>query len=771
MFLLSDGFDLTELIDQIRQLYITREGCLAPFPWCKGEFFFRLDDIFTRLKMVSREKTRGATTDKVVEMSAIFQPHEECQNPRSVMIEGKPGMGKTTYSNKVAYDWATKKPEEGNHFQNFQVVLLLRCRDIYSNLQDAIVDQLLPVDAQEGERDKFLEFIKHNQPNVLLVLDGLDELPKDKLLEFLGIIQGRSVICRRCPLVVTARPEAGIEVRQSFDTLLEIEGFTLDDAIDFISKFFKKKGENLAQKLTEKVKRDKNLQELIANPLNTSLLCLLCEDLHGLLPENRTQLYVDIVQCVLRRYKEKKGLPVTCDDLIEEYKPQLLHLGRIALSGLHEDKMSFEEKQLANHASELSDMGFLSVQPGSSKRRPRRHYAFLHKSFQELFAAYYLCCQLIRQEISPDTLVADDRYFSELRQVLLFTCGMLAKPSPDTTMALIKSSAARINVKGISTREILVVLECINECKKEESNFHVDLACAFGSFVTLTGLYLSGNNLGETGAAVLADALRTNTTLTRLYLSDNNLGETGAAVLADALRTNTTLTRLDLSDNNLGETGAAVLADALRTNTTLTKLDLSVNNLGETGAAVLADALRTNTTLTELNLSGNNLGETGAAVLADALRTNTTLTRLDLSDNNLGETGAAVLADALRTNTTLTELHLSDNNLGETGAAVLADALRTNTTLTGLNLCDNNLGETGAAVLADALRTNTTLTGLYLSGNNLGETGAAVLADALRTNTTLIELNLSGNELSEFVVKELQKVHDDRISCRWPWEK
>ena len=686
--------------------------------------------------------------------------------------------------------------------------------------------RLLPVDAQEREQDtcKFLEFIKHNQPNVLLVLDGLDELPKDKLLEFSAIIQGRSVICRRCPLVVTARPEAGIAVRKSFDTLLEIEGFTLDDAIDFISKFFKKKGENLAQKLTEKVKRDKNLQELIANPLNTSLLCLLCEDLHGLLPENRTQLYVDIVQCVLRRYKEKKGLPVTCDDLIEEYKPQLLHLGRIALSGLHEDKMSFEEKQLANHASVLSDMGFLSVQPGSSKRRPCRHYAFLHKSFQELFAAYYLCCQLISQEISPDTLVADDRYFSELRQVLLFTCGMLAKPSPDTTMALIKSLTARINVEGISRREILFTLECINECKKEESNFHVDLACAFGSFVTLTvlnlshnnlgetraavladalrtnttltGLYLSRSNLGETEAAVLADALRTNTTLTVLYLSRNNLGKTGAAVLAHALLTNTTLTVLNLSDNNLGETGAAVLADALRTNTTLTELNLSDNNLGESGATVLADALRTNTTLRRLDLFHNNLGETGAAVLADALRTNTTLTRLDLFHNNLGETGAAVLADALLTNTTLTELglsynnlgktapavladalrtnttltvlDLSHNNLGETGAAVLADALRTNTTLPGLSLSHNHVRETGAAVLADALRTNTTLTVLYLSFNNIGETGAAVLADALRTNTTLTRLNLYGNGLSEVVVKELQKVHGDRIVCRWP---
>ena len=42
-------------------------------------------------------------------MSEIFNKHEECEEPRVVLIEGKPGMGKTTYCKKVAVDWATGK--------------------------------------------------------------------------------------------------------------------------------------------------------------------------------------------------------------------------------------------------------------------------------------------------------------------------------------------------------------------------------------------------------------------------------------------------------------------------------------------------------------------------------------------------------------------------------------------------------------------------------------------------------------------------------------
>ena len=92
----SDGFDPTEIIDNIRQLYKKREGWLAPFSWCE-DFHFSFDKIYTRLKVIYRKKTRGTATDRVVTMSEIFNRHEECEEPRVVLIEGKPGMGKTTY--------------------------------------------------------------------------------------------------------------------------------------------------------------------------------------------------------------------------------------------------------------------------------------------------------------------------------------------------------------------------------------------------------------------------------------------------------------------------------------------------------------------------------------------------------------------------------------------------------------------------------------------------------------------------------------------------
>ena len=235
-------------IEIIRQKYKRHEGWLAPFPWCDN-FQFQLSDIYTRLRMVSREKKARATAEqRVVETTEIFNPHEECEQPRKVLIEGNPGMGKTTYCNKVAYDWAINIKSEGDCFPGFEMVLLLKCRDveIESDLWGAIDDQLLPDEIHQKEREKFFEFIRQNQSKVLLILDGLDELPPDKLPEFTDIIQGKMLPL--CHLVVTARHEAGIPMRKVCDTLLEIEGFTYQRSKEYIHKYFAGK-EDLAEKI------------------------------------------------------------------------------------------------------------------------------------------------------------------------------------------------------------------------------------------------------------------------------------------------------------------------------------------------------------------------------------------------------------------------------------------------------------------------------------------------------------------------------------------
>ena len=91
-------------------------------------------------------------------------------------------MGKTTYCQKIAYDWA-KKRKGGESFPDVTLVLLLKCRDINCGLWEAIDDQLLPREVKEEEKERFFTFIRDHQSKVLLVLDGLDELPRDQFVD------------------------------------------------------------------------------------------------------------------------------------------------------------------------------------------------------------------------------------------------------------------------------------------------------------------------------------------------------------------------------------------------------------------------------------------------------------------------------------------------------------------------------------------------------------------------------------------------------------
>ena len=142
-------------------------------------------------------------------------------------------------------------------------------------------------------------------------------------------------------IVVTSRHEAGSKVRRYCDTLWEIEGLTKKDAESFILKYFKNiNKEHLARKLLKRV-WDRDLSELTKNPLNTALLCVICEDFEGVFPTSRTELYTEIVLCVLRRYEQKQGFASRNEDLMTVYKKELIDLGRMALESLLKGELYF----------------------------------------------------------------------------------------------------------------------------------------------------------------------------------------------------------------------------------------------------------------------------------------------------------------------------------------------------------------------------------------------------------------------------------------------
>lgn len=104
---------------------------------------------------------------------------------------------------------------------------------------------------------------------------------------------------------------------------------------------------------------------------------------------------------------------------------------------------------------------------------------------------------------------------------------------------------------------------------------------------TLVGeLYLTNNNISDSGAIAIAKMLETNSAVSFLYLFHNHIGDKGAIALAKMLETNTDLVYVDLSGNDFGECGAAALTKAagMRSSVFGGPLTLSMKTYSGSGA-------------------------------------------------------------------------------------------------------------------------------------------------------------------------------------------
>jgi len=85
------------------------------------------------------------------------------------------------------------------------------------------------------------------------------------------------------------------------------------------------------------------------------------------------------------------------------------------------------------------------------------------------------------------------------------------------------------------------------------------------------------------------------------FWTDNKLGEEGAGIISEALKSNTTLTSLNFE-------GEKKIEEQLRSYWIHVHNKIWLGNeIGNEGARMVSESLKTNTTLTDLNMSGDSL--------------------------------------------------------------------------------------------------------------------------------------------------------------------
>ena len=432
--LLSANIDISKVVDLLKREY-NRRAEFSPLLWSKG-MKLQLKEVYTRLKVVSRRKAGSSEIHMAeIDVDDIFKPSEE-DNVQLVLVEGSPGIGKTTFCLKLALDWVNGAMPR--NFPTFKLVFLLKCRDIIKDVVEEIFEQLLPEDLEERIKEALVNLLEDldNQKQILIILDGLDEVP-EKSEDRMNKILARKKLSF-CYVLATTRQEKGIEARKllRFDKHLAIEGFSEDDSFEYIRKHFRNIGtghSSKGERLIEEVKQNPLLGDLQRNPLNLLLLCVVYEDHEGSLPSSITDLYQTIVRCLLRRYCAREELKASekDEDLDKQFEITILALGELAWKCLLKDGLSFYEDELeelerSNENIVARRLGLVYKEESMKRLKPRHAYSFLHKTFQEYFAASYVAHKFRRSEFQMlEQMLFPESAMWKFKQVFVFVCGIL----------------------------------------------------------------------------------------------------------------------------------------------------------------------------------------------------------------------------------------------------------------------------------------------------------------------------------------------------------
>ena len=644
-------------------------------------------------------------TKEKAEFAAVFG---EYKRGALVLVEGRPGSGKTTLVHKVARDWATG----GEVLRNANFVFLIPLRSLANRKTEKLSDILDLFYLDRDECEKVVSDIKQSKgEGVCFIIDGLDEIHQQD--------ENKSVIHQLlynkylpvAMVIVASRPVATDKLRRKpqLTSRIEVLGFSNQQILEYIDKYpftsAVSKSDTSPSQLKAYLSSHHNLLNMCYLPIHVAMICFLYEHENGVIPPTDTQIYEHFTRFIVlrkqRRTNEEDDLG-SLEDLCGEDKEYFSSVCHLAFEMTIHSTQTIHQRDtkvplsLGADPNDTPSLGLLTIDRTAGLHRLDNTYTFLHLTFQEYLAAFYLAKLKEEEQMKMIRLHAGKKH---MRVVWKFYCGIMKF---DGKVAQIQSIIRSANMWGFMYVANLYKVQCGFESQQR-------VVC--DSIVQESKGNLSYNKCSLTPADLTAVGYVISTTshpVTEVAMVLCHLHDVHIRALLNEVSYNKLkfIKKIHFQGNNIGAAGAAALADGLKSCNNLQELWLSNNNIGAAGAAALADGLMFCNKLQELWFSGNNIGAEGAAALADGLKSCNNLKELVLSDNNIGGSGAAALADGLKSCNNLQTLALSSNNIGADGAAALADGLKFCNNLQTLVLHNNDIGDDGAAALRAHLKCN-----------------------------------------------------------------
>ena len=350
---------------------------------------------------------------------------------RFVLIEGEPGIGKSTLAKELALRWVRKTDK---FLTRYKIIILIPLR--FETYQKAKVIEDLLIDVDDiNETEVMLSINETKGADVLWILDGFDELPhhlrNSSTSIFVQLI--KRDILPKSTVIVTSRHAATFTLLTFLEDdskLIVLRGFGSNEILNYASKYFKNK--KVASEFHSYYSRNTMIENMLYNPMTCFIMCTVFNDFNNTkYPSTMTAIYNYYVRVLLKRHLiDTKVIDVNDDYDMPHYLIRKIDFENPGLSDIWEDfyylskiaynKVLKQEYVFGKEIHSISKLSMMDTVISFAGFDKDESSSFIHTTLQEYFAAIYLVN-------NPDSIFTEEdlQQNSNLEVVLTFYVGLL----------------------------------------------------------------------------------------------------------------------------------------------------------------------------------------------------------------------------------------------------------------------------------------------------------------------------------------------------------